>query len=202
MYDVGVSNRFNIYDITKGRWDFCVFRIRERGRFLVFTQVEYTYLENLIETYVLNGDYKSYLAYTNTDLSGSYTTDTYDFFVIFSKEDITSNVNNFSVSSGLKISVNSSQASRNYANGPRVEFAELSGVVSVPSYEFIYTNALQSAYPDILAKEVAENRMNYENNIAYNITKDEFYIMPLFMGILIMMLFLKWCFPMKGGKKV
>lgn len=169
----------------------------------MFTQVEYTYLENLIETYILKGEYTSYLAYTNTDLSGSYTSDTYDFFVIFSKEDITSNSGQFVVSSGsLRIAVNSSQASRNNTNGPRLEFTELSGAVSVPTYEFIYTNALHSAYPDILAKEVYESKTNFENNISYNISKEEFYILPLFMGVLIMMLFLKWCFPMKGGKKV
>ena len=31
-------------------------------------------------------------------------------------------------------------------------------------------------------------------------TKEEFYLIPFLLCILIVMLFLKWCFPMKGGK--
>lgn len=168
----------------------------------MFTAVEYTYLKDLVNTYILNGDYNYYLAYTNTDLSGSYTSDTIDFYVIFSKDNIEGSSNTFSIpSKSLSIGVNSSQAQRNQTNGPRYEFTEFGGTVSVNSYEFIYTNANNSKYADLLAHDVYQEKLNQESNIAYNITKDEFYILPLFFGLLIMMLFLKWCFPMKGGKK-
>lgn len=169
----------------------------------MFTAVEYTYLKDLVNTYVLNGDYNYYLAYTNTDLSGSYTSDTIDFYVIFSKDNIESNSNTFTLpAKSMRIGVNSSQANRNTTNSPRYEFTELGGTVSVHDYEFIYTNATNSKYADLLAYEKYQEKTNQESNIAYNITKDDFYILPVFFGLLIMMLFLKWCFPMKGGKKL
>lgn len=33
-------------------------------------------------------------------------------------------------------------------------------------------------------------------------TQEEFYLIPFLLCILILMLFLKWCFPMKGGKSI
>lgn len=36
----------------------------------------------------------------------------------------------------------------------------------------------------------------------FPITKNEYYALLVLVGILIFMLFFKWCFPMKGGKKL
>ena len=35
-----------------------------------------------------------------------------------------------------------------------------------------------------------------------NISKEEFMLIPFLLSLLILMLFFKWCFPMKGGKKI
>lgn len=164
----------------------------------MFSEVEYTYLSNLINTYVLNGEYTHYLAYTNTDLSSTYNYEYPDLYVIFSKEEIIANNNKFTIpEDNIKISINSKSATRNGTNGNRFAFTESNRAVTVPIYEFIYTNATNSKYADVLAKE----EYIVKQDLNYNLDKNEFYIMPSLLSVLIVMLFLKWCFPMKGGKK-
>ena len=36
----------------------------------------------------------------------------------------------------------------------------------------------------------------------YHPTKEEYMLTPFFLALIVMMLFLKWCFPLKGGKKL
>lgn len=163
----------------------------------MFTDVEYTYLKNLIDTYVLKGDYTDYLAYTYTDISSSYSYDYPDMYVIFAKSEIQANNNTFTIPSGsIKIAIDSNSASRNGVNGDRFAFTESEGTVYVEPYEFIYTNAVGSKYADVLAQE----EYKISQDISYNIDKAEYYVVPLLICVIIMMLFLKWCFPNKGGK--
>ena len=160
----------------------------------MFSETEYTYIKNLVITHVLKGEYNYYVCYTETDISGNYNTDTDDVHCIFTKEKITSSNNTFRIQNGLKVSIDSNQASRNANNGRRFAFTESNGTVSVPIYEFIYSNAESTKYADLIAQE--------EINIGNHLDLNEFYMIPMFMALLIMMLFLKWCFPMKGGKNV
>lgn len=169
----------------------------------MFSDLEYTYLKNIIDTYILQGDYTNYIAYTYTNISGTYSNDYYDFYVILSNSEIIANGYSFTIpGNSLKISVNSKSASRNATNGERIVFSEGEHSVSVDPYEFIYSNAKNSIFPNILAKQEYITKTNNDHNISYNLDKNEFYMIPVFMGLIIMMLFLKWCFPMKGGKKV
>ena len=39
-------------------------------------------------------------------------------------------------------------------------------------------------------------------NVDIPITKEEFYVLLMLVSLLILLLFFKWCFPMKGGKKI
>lgn len=39
-------------------------------------------------------------------------------------------------------------------------------------------------------------------NVEFPFTREEFLLIPFLIATLISMLFLKWCFPMKGGKKL
>lgn len=41
-----------------------------------------------------------------------------------------------------------------------------------------------------------------ESSPTFNISKEEFMLIPFLLSLLILMLFFKWCFPMKGGKKI
>lgn len=165
----------------------------------MFSETEYQYLENLVNTYILNNEYNYYLAYTNTDLSSSYTNDYYDFYVIFSKEEINFTNNRFELpKENIRIGINAKSANRNGTNASRYVFTENVGGVSINQYEFIYTNALNSRYANILSK----NEYIVNHDLSYNIDKNEYYSTPFLISILIIMIFLKWCFPMKGGKKV
>lgn len=38
--------------------------------------------------------------------------------------------------------------------------------------------------------------------VEFPYSREEFFLIPFFLAILICMLFFKWCFPMKGGKKI
>ncbi len=51
---------------------------------------------------------------------------------------------------------------------------------------------------EITAQEVQESA----ENIQYVPTKEDFYLTPFLLCIIILMLFLKWCFPMKGGRNI
>lgn len=60
-------------------------------------------------------------------------------------------------------------------------------------------------YEDIENKYVVQEEPTEEPtnvNISFPIDKEEFYVLLVLIATLIMMLFLKWCFPMKGGKKI
>lgn len=165
----------------------------------MFTDIEYTYLKNMVETYILKGDYVSYLAYTYTNISDNYSNESPEMYIIFSKSDIEASGNTFIIpEESITISIDTNSASRNSNNGPRYTFTESVSSVSVPNYEFIYSNAVNTKYADVLSYTEYLN----SNNLSYNITKNEFYLTPLLVGLLIIMLFLKWCFPMKGGKSV
>lgn len=169
----------------------------------MFSEIEYIYLENLINTYVLNGEYTHYLAYTYTDIDSTYSYDYPDFYVIFSKSEIIANGYSFEIpENSLKVSVNAKSANRNATNGERITFTESERSLTINSYEFIYTNASGSQFSNILAKNEYIIQTNTENNLSYNLDKNEFYTIPVFLGLIIMMLFLKWCFPMKGGKRL
>lgn len=160
------------------------------------------YIKHLVNTYVLKGEYKSYLAYTYTDVSGNYNNNSPDIYIVFSEDDIISEENTFKINGkSIKISIDTNSANRNSIES-RYVFTENVGTITVPHYEFIYTNAVHSKYADLIALEKYSEIQNVESNISYNITKEEFYIIPTLLALLIMMLFLKWCFPMKGGKKV
>lgn len=40
------------------------------------------------------------------------------------------------------------------------------------------------------------------STVEFPYSREEFFLIPFFLAILICMLFFKWCFPMKGGKKI
>ncbi len=51
---------------------------------------------------------------------------------------------------------------------------------------------------EIQAQEVQETPQDTQ----FYPTREEFYLTPFLLCIIILMLFLKWCFPMKGGKNL
>lgn len=73
----------------------------------------------------------------------------------------------------------------------------------VASYEH-FTNIpfYNSKYADILATSNQEITVEGGSNssVEFPFTQEQFIAIPFLLCILILMLFLKWCFPMKGGK--
>ena len=108
----------------------------------MLTAVESEYIRGLISVYQLKG-YKYYMCHTVTENNNNY-----DACIYFSKDEIMAIDNNiFSVSSGVKIYIDSSSRSYNYQTGyndsPRTLIADNSfnGNVNVNVAEFVYTNA-------------------------------------------------------------
>lgn len=69
--------------------------------------------------------------------------------------------------------------------------------ISLLSYTSNITSSdIESSYEDYC------NIPNVDVNVDFPFTKEEFYTLMLLVGTIIMMLFFKWTFPMKGGKKI
>lgn len=79
------------------------------------------------------------------------------------------------------------------------------------------TNAISFKYSNVSLLDYTSNitssdiEFSYEDycnipnvnvNVDFPFTKEEFYTLMLLVGTIIMMLFLKWTFPMKGGRKI
>lgn len=60
----------------------------------------------------------------------------------------------------------------------------------------ITSSDIESSYQDYC------NIPNVNVNVDFPFTKNEFYTLLILIGTIIMMLFLKWTFPMKGGRKL
>lgn len=111
------------------------------------------YAKQLVEAN--RGDYPYYVIVTNTNVSDNYDYQSPAFKVYLSKSKITANGRyTFTLpNNSLCYSVISSNASRQYRN-ERVSVSNYSGTLSVPTYEFCYTNAEFSGntvQPDALA---------------------------------------------------
>lgn len=60
----------------------------------------------------------------------------------------------------------------------------------------ITSSDIESSYQDYC------NIPNVNVNVDFPFTKEDFYTLLILIGTIIMMLFLKWTFPMKGGRKL
>lgn len=146
----------------------------------MFTQTEYNYLLDLVESYILKGDYKYYVAYTNTNVSDyDYNRDYPDLYVVFSNDQIVQSGSTFEVTNGRLISLDSDSATRNGSNGPRMIVTNYSDSLTIPQYEFIYTNVDNSVYPDLIADKSV--------NLSYN--PNFFMLIPFSILLIVLCLF-------------
>lgn len=67
----------------------------------------------------------------------------------------------------------------------------LSNVSGLGLSDFVYSE-----------KIVVENNSNSSNSVNLPFNREEFIVIPFLLCILILMIFLRWCFPMKGGKSI
>lgn len=77
-------------------------------------------------------------------------------------------------------------------------------VLNHSNYPIIYNNYLGGFIEPNFTIEDIENKYNpveepTDLNIDFPISKEEFYVLLVLVATLIMMLFLKWCFPFKMG---
>ena len=55
---------------------------------------------------------------------------------------------------------------------------------------------------DIKSQEIQETTTDTSTSEQFYPTMEQYFLTPFLLCILIVMLFLKWCFPMKGGKSL
>ena len=55
---------------------------------------------------------------------------------------------------------------------------------------------------EIKSQEIQETTTDTSTSEQFYPTMEQYFLTPFLLRILIVMLFLKWCFPMKGGKSL
>lgn len=66
--------------------------------------------------------------------------------------------------------------------------------------EIIENEELTTTDSEIAAQEIQET--SADTSEQFYPTMEQYFLTPFLLCILIVMLFLKWCFPMKGGKSL
>ena len=66
--------------------------------------------------------------------------------------------------------------------------------------ETIENEELTTTDSEIAAQEIQET--SADTSEQFYPTMEQYFLTPFLLCILIVMLFLKWCFPMKGGKSL
>ena len=66
--------------------------------------------------------------------------------------------------------------------------------------EIIENEELVTTDSEIAAQEIQET--SADTSEQFYPTMEQYFLTPFLLCILIVMLFLKWCFPMKGGKSL
>ena len=66
--------------------------------------------------------------------------------------------------------------------------------------EIIENEELVTTDSEIAAQEIQES--SADTSEQFYPTMEQYFLTPFLLCILIVMLFLKWCFPMKGGKSL
>lgn len=66
--------------------------------------------------------------------------------------------------------------------------------------EIIENEELLITDSEIAAQEIQET--SADTSEQFYPTMEQYFLTPFLLCILIVMLFLKWCFPMKGGKSL
>lgn len=77
--------------------------------------------------------------------------------------------------------------------------------LDISKYEhFTNISYYNKKYADILANTQQQVSVDNGSNtsLKFPFTQEQFIAIPFLLCILILMLFLKWCFPMKGGKSI
>lgn len=160
----------------------------------MFSTTQQDYLQPMVEGMYEDG-YTYYVAYTNTNLSGSSSQDFRDLTLIFSKNNIVSDNYNFTGTEYVRYDVITRSASDRY-QGERV--SKSSGArfsVTVPVYEFISSNADGSDYMNHLA--LVEHQQ--KNDLSYNLDLNDFWSFGVLISIIILLIWLKSWFARNGG---
>lgn len=74
-------------------------------------------------------------------------------------------------------------------------------ISNLNSSNILYSNIYELTTSDILGHEIQPTK-DEEEVFTLPFDREEFIAIPFLLCVLIIMLFLKWCFPMKGGKSL
>lgn len=55
---------------------------------------------------------------------------------------------------------------------------------------------------EMKSQEIQESNTDTSTSEQFYPTMEQYFLTPFLLCVLIIMLFLKWCFPMKGGKSL
>lgn len=160
----------------------------------MFSTTQISYIELKVQQMFLQG-YKHYLIHTNTNFNTTQNREHRDIVLYFSKDEITSSSDySFRTSSDtIKIEVMSGNPSSQYQYDREVVTSANNQNISIPKYEFVITSISSLHHLDVIAIEKYE----YQNSKVFN---HEFYLIPIFLSILLLYIWLRNTFPKLFGR--
>lgn len=121
----------------------------------MFTAAEIEWLKAFLQTNILNGDYKYYVAYTIDNTNNNYQSDTYDFIVVLSTDVIEQNNYVFNTNGNYKVvKVDSSGASYSNVNNRYVVDEGKGYTFIIDEYNHYYTNVKGNVNIDLLYQDI------------------------------------------------
>ena len=145
----------------------------------MFTAVEMEWLKSFLYKFLLNGEYKNYVAYTIDNTSNNYNSDQYDFFVFISNEDIIKENLSYSTQGNFQlVKVDSSGASSNYKHARYVVEEGKGKTITINEYNHVFSN-VDCLDADIISLET------YKHNETIKFQETD-YIYMLFIGSLML----------------
>lgn len=146
--------------------------------------------------------YKYYICHTNTNLTNASQYTFYDLTFYFSKEPI-KELNDYTFGTSgtwLAYDVMTRNASNNQSETKenRIKKITHNSNVTIDKYEFILTNSENSYYMNTLALE----EISYLTNIGYNISLNDYFIIPVILCSLLIFQWLRSWFANNGGVDV
>ena len=164
----------------------------------MISTVQKDFIEMFVAQHYKQG-YKYYICHTNTNLTNPMTYNFYDLTFYFSKEPIKElNDYTFATNSTWKAyEVITRNVSNNQSDSKVERIKEIShkSNVTIDNYEFILTNSENSYYMNVIATE----EISYLSNIGYNISLNDYIIIPVLLSALLIFQWLRTWFANNGG---
>lgn len=164
----------------------------------MFSTAQQQYIDDLVFQMYQEG-YMYYIVHTSTNVNDYSSNEWRDLTLYFSKDEIVAKTQyQFELKgNSLKYSVRTNNASRNSTTDRVLISNQNATTISVERYEFISTNATNSQTMNVLA----EIEYNNDNNYVYDMTMNDFYILPICLLIIFLFQWINRTFPTIRSEK-